>query len=156
METVRSPTQDNNNGQIGPSDIRRTRTEEGTSHAATATAFVKQANSSAKPVAGTTLASVPSFADTQQRWEEPRPYGEPASAASPTTGNASQNPQQNNALKEASLVFVRSPVQSQATQVLRSILGDATSPLLDVKTGHSYSSEARNADFECRPVECPA
>jgi type IV secretory pathway VirB10-like protein len=135
METVRSPTQDNDNGQIGPGDIRRTRTEDGTSHSATATASVKQVNSSAKPLAGTTLASVPSFADTQQRWEEPRPYGEPASTVSPIPPNSSQNPQQSNVLKEASLIFVRTPVQSQPAQSVHSLSELETSPLLDVKPG---------------------
>ena len=135
METVRSPSQDNNNGQIGPADIRRTRTEDGASRPTIGTAPSKQPNSSAKPLTGPSLASIPSFADTQQRWEEPRPYGEAEAPDSPTTANSSLNPQQNNILKEASLVFVRSPVQSQAVQPVHSLSEDETSRLLDVKPG---------------------
>jgi len=59
----------------------------------------------AKPRAGRTLASVPTFEQTQQKWEDPAPYGEA------TNQPAVQN-QQQNALKEPSLVFVRSVTQS--------------------------------------------
>lgn len=51
-------------------------------------------------VQGSTLASVPPFDSTQQHWEEPKPYGEP-----PTTQAVPQ--QQQNRVKEASLVFVK-------------------------------------------------
>jgi type IV secretory pathway VirB10-like protein len=46
---------------------------------------------------------VPSFSDTQQKWEDPQSYNpQPASTAITQTQEA-------NALKEASLIFVRTP-----------------------------------------------
>lgn len=42
-----------------------------------------------RPVAVGSLGNIPSFADTQQKWEEPQPYGEP------TPPPASQSQQQN-------------------------------------------------------------
>ena len=54
------------------------------------------------------LGTVPSFADTQQKWEDPAPYGGPPPAETPQT--------QQNGLKEPSLVFVRSQAQDQAGQ----------------------------------------
>jgi hypothetical protein len=46
---------------------------------------------------------VPSFSDTQQKWEDPQPY------KSQPTSTATAQTQETNALKEASLVFVRTP-----------------------------------------------
>jgi type IV secretory pathway VirB10-like protein len=98
-EMIRKPTAEDSNGQLSPGDIKRTRSNDGTK------AF--NSSSSAQPIAkpspgsASALASVPSFADTQQRWEEPKPYG--------TSGEPPQTQsQQQNALKEPSLVFVRS------------------------------------------------
>jgi type IV secretory pathway VirB10-like protein len=49
------------------------------------------------------IGDVPSFSDTQQKWEDPQPYKpQPASAATAQM-------QETNALKETSLVFVRTP-----------------------------------------------
>jgi hypothetical protein len=97
MDTVRTPAPDNSNGQLGPGDIRRTRSLNDQAH------FKPVA---AKPSAATSLGSVPSFADTQQKWEDPAPYG--GSPAEQT----SQAPQ--NSLKETSIIFVRSLAQNQA------------------------------------------
>lgn len=107
METVRTPAPDNAGGQLGPGDIRRTRSSDGTSTSARNAAFVPKFPVS-KSTPGGSLGNVPSFADTQQKWEEPQPYGAPPA---PT---AAQTPQQN-ALKEPSLVFVRSQMQNPIT-----------------------------------------
>jgi type IV secretory pathway VirB10-like protein len=97
MDTVRTPAPDNTTGQLGPGDIRRTRNLEG--------------NSGLKPLAGkpavaSTLGNIPSFAETQQKWEDPAPYGTSPTAETPQT--------QQSSLKEPSLVFVRSVAQSSA------------------------------------------
>ncbi len=94
MDTVHSPTSSNTAGQLTPADINRTKATAGTPMATPAT--------STRPatVQGSTLASVPPFESTQQHWEEPKPYGEP-----PTTQAVPQ--QQQNRVKEASLVFVK-------------------------------------------------
>jgi hypothetical protein len=97
MDTVRTPAPDNSNGQLGPGDIRRTRSLNDQAH------FKPVA---AKPSAATSLGSVPSFADTQQKWEDPTPYGgSPAEQTSQV---------QQNGLKEPSIIFVRSLAQNQA------------------------------------------
>jgi hypothetical protein len=127
METVRTPASDNSAGQLGPGDIRRTRTLTGQ----TAPKLISDSTNqpaAAKLRAGRTLASVPTFEETQQKWEDPAPYGE---ETSPT---AVQN-QQQNALKEPSLVFVRSVMQSSAgTHSNTSASGDVT-PRLDLTPG---------------------
>ncbi len=128
METVRTPAPENTSGQLGPADIRRTRASDG-APTSPASLRVAQGPTPAKPIAGASLASVPSFADTQQRWEEPKPYGEAAPA--PTAGSQTQ---QQNSLKEASLIFVRSPVQNQVAAGHPASDGDA-SPLLEMNPG---------------------
>jgi len=95
METVRTPAPDNSSGLLGPGDIRRTRSLNDQSQ-------LKPV--AAKPVAS--LGSVPSFADTQQKWEDPAPYGE-----SPAADTIQEQP---NSLKEASIIFVRSQAQNLA------------------------------------------
>jgi Bacterial conjugation TrbI-like protein len=95
METVRTPAPDNTAGQLGPGDIRRTRTPDNSSGAKP---------NAGKPAVVRSLGNVPSFSDTQQKWEDPPPYGGGPAAETP------QTPQ--NSLKEPSLVFVRSAAQS--------------------------------------------
>ncbi len=131
METVRTPTPDNQNGQLGPADIRRTRTSDGTP---TSPASLRNAKQLAptKPLAGPSLGSVPSFADTQHRWEEPKPYGETTPAPAPTSALQTQ---QQNSLKEASLVFVRSKTPNQAAPVGHPTADAEDSLLLNVKPG---------------------
>jgi type IV secretory pathway VirB10-like protein len=97
MDTVRTPTPDNSSGQIGPGDIRRTRSLNDQAH-------LKPV--AANPGAVASLGSVPSFADTQQKWEDPAPYGGSHAAESSQA--------QQNSLKEPSIVFVRSLAQDQA------------------------------------------
>ena len=66
MDTVRTPAPDNSSGQLGPGDIRRTRSQNDQARLKPETA---------KAATGASLGSVPSFADTQQKWEDPAPYG---------------------------------------------------------------------------------
>jgi hypothetical protein len=95
---VRNPAPDNSGGQLAPGDIRRTRSLNDQSH-------LKPV--AAQPATVASLGSVPSFADTQQKWEDPVPYG-----GSPTV----ETPQaQQNSLKEPSIIFVRSETQNQAS-----------------------------------------
>jgi Bacterial conjugation TrbI-like protein len=127
METVRTPAPDNSSGQLGPGDIRRTRSSDG-AVVAKANFELAQKPATAKPAAGS-LGNVPSFSDTQQRWEEPQPYGESGAAS------ASQIQQQQNVLKESSLVFVRSQVQNPAPAATRISSGADGAPLLEMTPG---------------------
>jgi len=118
MDTVRTPAPDNSNGQLGPSDIRRTRSMNDQAH------FKPVA---AKPSAATSLGSVPSFADTQQKWEDPAPYGGPP---------AEQTSQvQQNGLKEPSIIFVRSVTQNQAGVAPKVNSDDDGVAILELKPG---------------------
>ncbi len=125
METVRKPSADNANGQLAPGDIKRTQTSNG---ATTADVPSSTAKRSAKPSAGS-LASVPSFSDTQQKWEEPRPYG---GSGEPTP---SQTQQQQSLLKEPSLVFVRSQTQSPSLTDLKQTQNPDDAPILEMAPG---------------------
>jgi type IV secretory pathway VirB10-like protein len=127
METVRTDAPENTGGQVHPGDIKRTSTP------ATGTEEGAGAAFPAKPHAGSTqtantLGSIPSFSDTQQKWEEPQPYGE-ASHSSSVQAQQSQN-----ALKEASLVFVRAPAQLQPSSTATHATVDAA-PLLEMTPG---------------------
>lgn len=115
METVRTPAQDNG-GRIDANDIERTRSANG---------GLTQKPPSAKLAASNSLGSVPSFSDTQQKWEEPQPYGT-LTAGSPTPSQ--------NALKEPSLIFVRSPQQNQPRGPGTQSQTD-TAPVLDLTPG---------------------
>src|SRR6202043_1796143 len=105
METVRNPAPDNAGGQLGPGDIKRTRSSDGGATGRTLSNPAERSTGT-KVLAGGSLGNVPAFSDTQQKWEEPQPYGSPAPAPAVQT-------QQQNALKEPSLIFVRSQVQNQ-------------------------------------------
>jgi hypothetical protein len=118
MDTPRTPAQDNTSGQLGPGDIRRTRSLD---NGATTKPFA------AKPVVASSLGAVPSFADTQQRWEDPAPYGGTPPAETPQT--------QQNSLKETAIVFVRSLAQNQARQAPRVTSDDDGAPRLDLTPG---------------------
>jgi hypothetical protein len=128
MDTVRPPAPDNANGQLGPGDIWRTRSSDGGA-SSSPNSQLAQKQPIAKPAAAGALGSVPSFADTQQKWEEPQPYGEPSPVP------ASQTQQQQNALKEPSLVFVRSQVQNQSAAAGRATSGGDGAPLLEMTPG---------------------
>jgi hypothetical protein len=118
MDTVHTPAPDNSNGQLGPGDIRRTRTLDN--------------SSSTKPFAGkpavaSSLGNVPSFADTQQKWEDPAPYGGTPAVVTPQT--------QQNGLKEPSLVFVRSVAQSPALAAQKLKTDEDGTPRLELTPG---------------------
>jgi hypothetical protein len=118
MDTPRTPAQDNTSGQLGPGDIRRTRSLD---NGATTKPFA------AKPVVASSLGAVPSFADTQQRWEDPAPYGGTPPAETPQT--------QQNSLKETSIIFVRSEAQNQAGPAPKINSDDDGAPRLDLTPG---------------------
>jgi hypothetical protein len=118
MDTPRTPAPDNTTGQLGPGDIRRTRA---LNNGETNKPFA------GKPVVASSLGAVPSFADTQQKWEDPAPYG-----AAPTT-ETSQT--QQNSLKEPSLIFVRSVAQNQASLVPKVNVDDNGTPRLELTPG---------------------
>jgi hypothetical protein len=126
METVRTPAPDNSSGQLGPGDIRRTRSSDG--KVATAGSQLSPKPMATKPAVAASLGGVPSFADTQQRWEEPQPYGEPALTPAVQT-------QQQNSLKEPSLIFVRAQVQSQSSATPRLNTDDDDAPVLEMTPG---------------------
>jgi hypothetical protein len=118
METVRSPAPDNNSGQLLPGDIRRTRSLEN--------------GAATKPIAGkpavaSSLGNVPSFADTQQKWEDPAPYGGTPAVVTPQT--------QQNGLKEPSLIFVRSVAQSQVATAPKVNADEDGAPRLELTPG---------------------
>lgn len=118
MDTVRAPAPDNSSGQLGPGDIRRTRTADN--------------GSGLKPFAGkpavaSSLGDVPSFADTQQKWEDPAPYG-----GSSTVETLQTQP---NSLKEPSLIFVRSVTQGPAVDPQKFNADEDGTPRLELTPG---------------------
>jgi hypothetical protein len=127
METVHTPVPDNSSGQLGPGDIRRTRSADGKVATAVSSQLLPKPMAE-KPAAAASLGGVPSFADTQQRWEEPQPYGEPALTPAVQT-------QQQNSLKEPSLIFVRSQVQSQSATATKLNSDDDDAPVLEMTPG---------------------
>ena len=118
MDTVRTPAPDNSSGQLGPGDIRRTRTAD---NGSIGKPFA------GKPVAATSLGNVPTFADTQQKWEDPAPYGGGSTAETPPT--------QQNSLKEPSLIFVRSVAQGPVLAPQRVNADDDGTPRLELTPG---------------------
>ena len=118
MDTEHTPAPDNSSGQLGPGDIRRTRTVDN--------------GAGGKPIAGKSvvagsLGNVPTFADTQQKWEDPAPYGVSATAETPQT--------QQNGLKEPSLVFVRSVAQSPVLAAQKVNADEDGTPRLELTPG---------------------
>ena len=118
MDTVHTPAPDNSSGQLGPGDIRRTRTLDNSS---VTKPFA------GKPAVASSLGNVPSFADTQQKWEDPAPYGGTPATVTPQT--------QQNSLKESSLVFVRSVAQSPVLTAQKINTGEDGTPRLELTPG---------------------
>ena len=118
MDAPRTPGPDNTSGQLGPSDIRRTRA---LNSGETSKPFA------GKPPVASSLGAVPSFADTQQKWEDPAPYGSAPPAETPQT--------QQNTLKEPSLIFVRSLAQNQAISALKVSSDDDGASRLELTPG---------------------
>lgn len=127
MDTVHTPAADNAAGQLGPDDIKRTRATTGPT-APQSNSGATDKSAVAKPRAGRTLASVPTFEDTQQKWEDPAPYGE---ASNPPAAQS----QQQNTLKEPSLVFVRSVTQSSSGAISKVSASSDATPQLDLTPG---------------------
>jgi type IV secretory pathway VirB10-like protein len=119
MDTPHPPAPDNSGGQLVPSDIRRTRALGNPPEVMPV---------AAKPTSGGTLGAVPSFAQTQQRWEDPAPYG-----ATPAPVETVQS--QQNSLKEPSLIFVRTQTQPQAGSVVKASTDDDGAPRLELTPG---------------------
>ena len=128
METVRRPDPDNAGGQLGPGDIKRTRSTEGSAIGQVRSDPAKGITES-KTVAGSSLGSVPSFSDTQQKWEEPQPY------IAPPPASVAQSQQQQSALKEPSLIFVRSQAQNQVAAAAKENVDNGDSPALEMTPG---------------------
>jgi hypothetical protein len=128
METVRRPDPDNAGGQLGPGDIKRTRSTEGSAIGQVRSDPAKGITES-KTVAGSSLGSVPSFSDTQQKWEEPQPY------IAPPPTSVAQSQQQQSALKEPSLIFVRSQAQNQVAAAAKENVDNGDSPALEMTPG---------------------
>jgi type IV secretory pathway VirB10-like protein len=118
MDVPRAQAPDNTSGQLGPSDIQRTRSLDDRTNAKPF---------SAKPAVASSLGSVPSFADTQQKWEDPAPYNGAPPAEAPSS--------QQNTLKEPSLIFVRSQAQNQTGITPKMSTGDDGAPQLEVTPG---------------------
>jgi type IV secretory pathway VirB10-like protein len=98
MDPVLAKNNDPDGDHIDASDIARTKKPD---YGRTPTA------QTASTGGGKSLNSVPPFKDTQQKWEDPAPYGSPQQ---PQNTAAAQ--QAANALKETSLVYVSAPPQS--------------------------------------------
>jgi hypothetical protein len=118
MDTVHTPAPDNSSGQLGPGDIRRTRTLDNSS---VTKPFA------GKPAVASSLGNVPSFADTQQKWEDPAPYGGTPATVTPQMLQ--------NSLKESSLVFVRSVAQSPVLTAQKINTDEDGTPRLELTPG---------------------
>jgi type IV secretory pathway VirB10-like protein len=127
MDTVQTSAQENTSGQVHPGDIKRTSTQAPGAGDSSSAALLAMPRAGSAAGANT-LGAIPSFSDTQQKWEEPQPYGE-AGHASPVQAQQTQN-----ALKEASLVFVRAPVQSLTAGTVTHVSVD-TGPVLEMTPG---------------------
>ena len=126
MKPVNKPETADNDGQLTLDDIKRMRSPDSSASAQQAR---RAPNTPSSPHGNDSLAAVPSFADTQQKWEEPRPYGE-------NQAGRTANVQQEQALlKETSIVFVRTQTQSQTTSNSSAGLGGTDEPFLDLTPG---------------------
>lgn len=149
MDSVLPQTQDDAKGQLSTEDIRRTRSPNGsTAITKAALPVIPRKVATASTSASNALSSVPSFSDTQQRWEEPRPYGvAPATAA--TQG------QQQNDLKEPSLVFVRSQTQNLSSDAAKRTSEDE-SPFLEVTPGFRILAKLQTEISSADPTQVVA
>jgi len=92
-----TPKEEQDAGRLNASDIARTKKPDYGGSQNENPPHTSNGNS------GKSIGDVPSFSDTQQKWEDPQSYkSQPASTAITQT-------QETNALKEASLVFVQTP-----------------------------------------------
>jgi hypothetical protein len=92
-----TPKEEQDAGRLNASDIARTKKPDYGGSQNENPPHTSNGNS------GKSIGDVPSFSDTQQKWEDPQSYKpQPASTAITQT-------QETNALKEASLVLIRTP-----------------------------------------------
>lgn len=117
MDTQRTQAPDNTSGQLGPGDIRRTSSDKDALNKSPA----------GKPPAAGSLGSVPSFADTQQKWVDPALHGGVSPEQPP--------PNQQNSMKEPSLVFVRSVAQNPIAAEARPNIDNDGTPRLEMTPG---------------------
>jgi type IV secretory pathway VirB10-like protein len=128
MDTVRTDVPENTDGEVRPGDIKRTRSyETGANGPSDSTG--NQKPPAGKSPGGGSLGNIPSFADTQQKWEEPQPY---TSSTSPSTNQAQQ---EQNILKESSLVFVHRQAQTQNSVLATHTHTPNEAPALDLAPG---------------------
>ncbi|GGG87269.1 hypothetical protein [Edaphobacter dinghuensis] len=125
MDALRNVDSKDNDGQLSDDDIKRMRSPETGSMSASASSEANSKSSSSGRAG--TLASVPSFADTQQKWEDPRPYDQNEKSDRSQT-------QEQATIRETSLVFVRASAQTPAT-TRSAQQSDIEEPLLEVTPG---------------------
>ena len=125
MDTVHTPAPDNVSGQLSPADIRRMRSPENGGGIGNQNS---SAQALAKPAPGASLASVPSFGATQQKWEEPQPYRDSSRAGDVQS-------QQQNGMKEPSIIFVHRQAQNQPFVPAKTQPADDGTPHLDLPPG---------------------
>ena len=148
MDAVRQTSPENSSGQLSPGDINRNRSTDGRTQSPKTNNAQKTTTS--QPLTASSLASVPSFADTQQRWEEPRPYGD-------TPAAPLQSQQQQNALKEPSLVFVRSQTQpTVSTTTAKAGEAEDEVPFLDVTPGSRIMAKLESQISSADPTDVVA
>jgi type IV secretory pathway VirB10-like protein len=135
MDPVHMSPAEQGGDRISPNDIQRTRKP--SSETGGNSADGAGANKPPHPpgTGSRNLASVPPFKDTQQHWENPAPYG---SSSEGTAGNTPAAQQAQNALKEASLVYVKSA--QQASNNAGSEPTDAEGPVLQLNEGTRISA----------------
>jgi hypothetical protein len=133
MDPVHLQQQDQNGERVSPNDIARTKKPAYESGAATRDNATGGSNRPPhSPASSQNLGSVPPFKETQQQWENPAPYrGENASSASSAQQEA-------NALKEASLVYVRNLQQGSSGQATATPASDG--PVLQLQEGTRISA----------------
>lgn len=117
---------EDNDGVVKPSDIERTGTP--SNRASNPKQSLPPEAAQGNAAKANTLGAIPSFADTQQRWEEPPPYAAQGQAPS------LQSQQALNVLKEPSLVFVRSISSSQGSSTAL-LSSSHNGPLLQIEPG---------------------
>ena len=103
MEPVTMTNSDQDGGKISAADIARTKKPDYNRTASGANDVTPPPHAGG---GGRSLGGVPSFSDTQQKFEDPAPY-KGGSSPAPLAAN-----QEASAMKEASLVYVRAPEQS--------------------------------------------
>jgi len=136
MDALRKVDPEANDGQLTVDDIRRMRPV-GSQPSGPSSNLRSSPLSSTEHPSGTTLASVPSFADTQQKWEDPRPYDQ-------TDRHDHQQPQEQAALRETALVFVRTSAQPAAA-AKTAPAGNDDEPLLEVTPGSRIMAKLQYA-----------